>query len=808
MAGMRFVEVAIPRSSPQPLSYLLPRELEGAEALGLRVRVPLRKGVHTGVITALRDSCNLDPGVLRKVQEILDSEPLFPPHVFELAEFISKYYRCPLGTTLAAVLPAGLLRSDAEIVELSPKGAAVDPALLSAAEAGLFRELRRRKKAPLASLRARHKLSPTAIEKLERQGMLRIGRVRRDRVRQREVGAIELAPGNLEDMLADCGRAPKQREVLEWLSRREGAVLESEVKAETGCSPGVLNALDTRGLIRRFRQAAQGRPIWSLGTKDERHALSSEQQAVLDLVVEALDAGLFEPILLEGITGSGKTEVYLRCLEEVLGRGKGGMVLVPEIGLTPATVGAVEARFGGLVALLHSAQSEGERWAEYQRIREGEGRVVVGPRSALFAPLKKPGIIVVDEEQDGAYKQQETPRYNARDLALLLGRSLQIPVLLCSATPSTEVAHLVERGMARRMRLTRRHGGSRLPSVELVDLRGEPPEPGEQGRSLFSRPMKEAVLHTLEQERQIILLMQRRGWAPTLLCRECGQKMECPSCSVSLVVHRRDPELRCHYCGHRAPIPTSCPSCGGSLLDSIGAGTEKVSHLLERHFPGVPAGVLDRDTVRRRGGLEKTLGAFSRGETKILVGTQMVAKGHHFPRVTLTGVISADALLNLPDFRAGERTFQLLTQVAGRSGRGESPGRVIIQTYYPDHPAILHAAGHDVGAFLEEELRFRRAFQYPPVYKMALVRFESLSIDGARKAAEAAAARLRPAPAALRLRGPSPAPMERLRERWRWQLLLSAPGRKPIRRALDLLESLKLPSGVKRIIDVDPMSTL
>lgn len=805
---MRFVDVAIPRSSPDVLTYRLPADLEGAAAVGLRVRVPLRRQEKTAVITALREKCDLEASSVRAVVEILDSRPLMPPHVFEVAEFISHYYRCPLGTTLAAVLPSGLLRSDTETIEMTPDAVGLDLSLLTRSEAAVFKLLRERKKMPLASLLARSALSRGEVKRLEERRLLRVLRSRRDRPRQREVAAIALVEGELEEMLQTCGRATQQKNVLRWLDGREGPVLESEVRAEVGCSHGVLKALEKRNFIRIFRQAAAGRPLWSLGTKDCRHSLTREQKAVLDLVVGALDARRFEPVLLEGITGSGKTEVYLRCLEEVLERGRDGLVLVPEIGLTPATVGAVEARFGAKVAVLHSSQAEGERWAEWQRIRRREARIVVGPRSALFAPLEGLGFIVVDEEQDGAYKQQERPRYNARDLSLLLGRSLQIPVLLCSATPSTEAAHLVERGLAQRLRLTRRPGVSRLPEVELVDLRAERPEPGEQGRSLFSGTLKEAMTETLEQGRQIILLMQRRGWAPSLLCRECGHSLECRACSVSLVVHRRPPELRCHYCGYRSPIPRKCPGCGGVLLDAVGAGTEKVAHLLHRHFPGVPAGVLDRDTVRRRQGLEETLGAFSRSETKILVGTQMVAKGHHFPNVTLTGVISADALLNLPDFRAGERTFQLLTQVAGRSGRGEIPGRVIIQTYYPDHPAVLHAASHDVSAFLEEELRFRRAFQYPPVYRMALIRFESASIDAVQEAAAEAAACLNPQPGVLRLRGPAPAPMERLRERWRWQLLLSAVGRAPIWEALERIEGLKVPGNVMRIIDVDPLSTL
>jgi len=803
---VRFVDVAIPRSSPESLTYRLPEEFEDAAAVGLRVRIPLRKRIVTGVITAIREHCELNPSAIRNVREILDSVPLLPAYVFELAEFIASYYRCPLGTTLAAVLPRGLLRQDIEEVELTPAGVGAETG--SDREKAVLMDLRERKKIPLASLLARHGLSRGNLLALEERGILRIRRIRRDHARTREIGAVELGEGDVEEMLEACGRARQQKRVLQWLSRCEGPVLESEVLSGVGCSPGVLKGLESRGFIRRFRQAAAGRPLWSLGTGDIRHQLSPEQQAVVDAVREALEAGRYEPILLEGITGSGKTEVYLRCLEEVLGQQKQGLVLVPEIGLTPATVGAVEGRFGSLVALLHSAQSEGERWAQWQRIRRGEGRIVVGPRSALFAPMGAPGLIVVDEEQDGAYKQQEQPRYNARDLALLLGRNLQIPVLLCSATPSTEAAFLVEKQMLRRLRLTRRPGGSLLPEVELVDLRGQPPEKGEQGRALFSRPLKEAMQETLDAGRQVILLMQRRGWAPTLLCRACGERIECPACSVSLVVHRRDPELRCHYCGHRTPIPRNCPSCGGDLLDMVGAGTEKVAHLLERHFPGIPVGVLDRDTVRRRGGLEATLGAFARNETRILVGTQMVAKGHHFPRVTLTGVISTDALLSLPDFRAGERTFQLLTQVAGRSGRGENAGRVIIQTYYPEHPAILHAARHDVEAFLREELRFRRAFQYPPFHRMVLLRFESLSIDAARKAALEAAEALRPAPEWLRLRGPAPAPMERLRERWRWQILLTAPRRAILRLAVERVERMKIPSVVHRVIDVDPLSTL
>ncbi len=804
-----FAHVAIPRSAPAPLVYAVPEAFAGAVKPGIRVRVPLRRRQATGVVIEVTETSGIETSSIREIIEVLDERPLLPDHIFALARFISSYYRCPLGTTLATMLPAGLLRADTEQAEPTPRGAAVDLEALPEKQRAVLSALLEFRKLPVAGVLARAGVgSRTPLDALEHAGLVRFSRSRRDRPPRSEVGAVALVPEPIDELLERCGRAPRQREVLNWLSANGGLALESEVCASLGCTPSVIRALETKALVHRFRQAAAKKPRWSLGGKDIRHELNPEQQAAVDAVQAALDEGRYQPILLEGVTGSGKTEVYLRCLESALSLGRQGIVLVPEIGLTPATVGAVERRFGSSVAVLHSAQAEGERWREWRTLKSGDARIVVGPRSALFAPLEKPGLIVVDEEQDAAYKQQENPRYNARDLALVLGRDLGIPVLLCSATPSTEASYLEKRGLAQRLQLTQRVGGGVLPQVQLVDLRHEPPEPGEQGRTLFSAPLKEAIGETLEAGRQIILLMQRRGWAPVLLCRDCGHSLECPDCSIALVVHRRRGNLECHYCGHKANVPTSCPTCNGTLLDAVGAGTEKVAHHLGRLFPEVCSAILDRDTVRRRSGLEDTLGAFADGRIKILIGTQMVAKGHHFPNVTLTGVISADALLGLPDFRAGERTFQLLTQVAGRSGRGVDPGRVIIQTYHPEHPAVLHAAGHDVTAFTEEELRFRRAFGYPPVTRMALIRFEAPSIDQARNAAEAAGRSLRPAPQGVRVRGPAPSPMERLRDRWRWQILLTAAERPPLWLALARVESLALPSDVNRLIDVDPLSTL
>ena len=804
-----FALVAVPRSAPEPLTYSIPRELEPFTVAGSRVRVPMRERQLTGIVVEVQAASDLDPGVIRPINEVLDPQPLVPAEELQLARFIADYYRCPLGNTLAAMLPVRLLRADSETVSLTPSGVGVDAAGLDATSAAILTALGEggstRLPALLAKVGSRDR---RALDGLVRLGLVEVRRRRRDRPPPSEVTALRIADRPLEQLLEECRRAPRQRDALQWLSDAGRPALVAELRAAVGCSPATVRALMDRGAVVSFTQRAPRPPRWALRTAPERHTLTDEQQASVAAIADAVSTGGYAPFLLEGVTGSGKTEVYLRSLEDVLERGGSGLVLVPEIGLTPAAAGAVERRFGARAAVVHSAQSDGERWREWRRAADGETRVVVGPRSALFTPLRDLRLIVVDEEHDSAYKQQESPRYHARDLALVLGKRLEIPVVLCSATPSVEAAALVRRGLATHLRLTRRVAGGSLPQVEVVDLRGEPPEPGEQGHTWLSRRLREAMTETLAAGDQIILLMQRRGWAPLLLCRDCGTRIQCPSCSVSLVVHRRSADLRCHYCGHRAPVPASCAGCGGTLLDAVGAGTEKVAELLALDYPDVPVAILDRDTVRRRDGLRHSLGAFAAGKVRVLVGTQMVAKGHHFPDVTLTGVISADALLGLPDFRAAERTFQLLTQVAGRSGRGSRPGRVIIQTYFPDHPAVRHATTHDVTSFLDDELLFRNAFGYPPATRMAVVRYESRDMKAASTAATQAARAATPLPPGVRLRGPAPAPIERIRGAWRWQLLVTAPSRDLLREVLERIEAATPTRSVRTVVDVDPLSTL
>ncbi|MEO1087635.1 MAG: primosomal protein N', partial [Acidobacteriota bacterium] len=421
-----------------------------------------------------------------------------------------------------------------------------------------------------------------------------------------------------------------------------------------------------------------------------------------------------------GVTGSGKTEVYLRAVERCLSEGRAALLMVPEIALVPALASAVRRRFGRELALLHSNLGTAERQQEWERIRRGEARVVLGPRSALFAPVANLGLVVVDEEHDSAYKQDRVPRYNGRDLALWRARDARAAALLVSATPSMESRHNAETGKLGLLNLTERAGPGRMPRGVLVDLRKEGGDKG-TGEVYFSGPLLQELRKTLESGDQAILLRNRRGYAPVLLCRACGEDFRCEDCGLAMTFHRRGARLACHYCGDEKPAPRRCPACDEPALEPIGAGTERVEERFRELFPGTDVDVLDADASRRAGGAAAVLERFSRGDTQVLIGTQMVAKGHHFPRVSLAAVLFADTYLRFPDFRAVERTYALLTQLAGRAGRGERPGTVVIQTYHPDHYAIRAALEHDDAVFAEMETRFRRSFQYPPYSRMILI---------------------------------------------------------------------------------------
>ena len=566
-----------------------------------------------------------------------------------------------------------------------------------------------------------------------------------------------------------------------------------------------------RGHVREARRRKAARPERAAETAVPGAApvLTREQQRVLGSMEARLRDGGFETLLLHGVTGSGKTEVYLQAMERVRSRGLQSLVLVPEIALTPQLLDRLEARFPGDVAVLHSRLTGAERWRQWWRIAQGLARVVVGARSAVFAPTRKLGLIVVDEEHDYSYKQEEGVRYHGRDLAVVRGRIVGCPVILGSATPSVESYHNARSGRYRMLELTERVEARPMPAVEIVDLKSRPGQAA--GEKLFSEPLLRALRENHEQGLQSLIFLNRRGFASFLQCWACGFVVQCPRCSISLTYHLGRHSAFCHHCGFRQRKPDACPGCGNLSLSEVGAGTERVEHELRRLLPKARIGRMDRDTTGPRGAQERIFRSWEKGELDILVGTQMVAKGHDVGGVTLVGVILADSSLNLPDFRAAEKTFQIISQVAGRAGRALRPGRVIVQTLVPGHYCFGPARGHDYPAFFATETEFRRELGYPPFQHLVHLRIDGADGDKVARSARDLARdlRRREAREPVEILGPAPAPIARLRNRYRWQILLKGANRPALlataRRAVALM-----PRGrAARIhVDVDPYNML
>jgi len=587
---------------------------------------------------------------------------------------------------------------------------------------------------------------------------------------------------DIEDLNALVGRARRQADAYHALARSGGTVELAHLTGQAGFSRGVIRGLEEKGLAVVEDREVERDPFATIPTGEDRaHTPTDGQSAVIRTLVSAFDAGPKEPFLLHGVTGSGKTLVYIELLEHVLAQGRGAIVLVPEISLTPQTVARFRARFGDQVAVLHSALSDGERYDAWRQLRSGRRRIAVGARSALFAPVAELGVIVVDEEHDGSYKQSEAPRYQARDMAVIRSAQEGALCVLGSATPALESWHNVERGKFRLLSLPDRVGGGALPPVRVIDMREERKQGKEKkgARSeaglVLTAPLIEAMRDRLRRGEQTILLLNRRGYSSFVQCRECGDVEICPACSISLTYHRGKSRLVCHHCRHEQPAPERCPRCGSTDLSFRGLGTEQVERVVAETFPEARLARMDVDTTSGKWSHHEILGRVERGEVDILLGTQMIAKGLDFPNVTLVGVVNADVGMHLPDFRATERTFQLLSQVAGRAGRGELGGDVLIQTALPEHYAIQAALTHDYVAFATRELKERRHPAYPPMVRLVNVVVSSPNAEDAARNAEAAAGWLRShllSGAPVDVIGPAPSPIERLHGRWRWHFLL------------------------------------
>ncbi|MFP5226972.1 MAG: primosomal protein N' [Acidobacteriota bacterium] len=817
-----YCDVALPVPLDRPFTYSL-GDLDAR--VGARVLVPFRNEKLAGVVLRLHDE--RPPVETKPLLAILDEEAVITAELMELALWIAQYYLAPIGEVLRSMLPlAGEVRRHV-LYRITDLGRL---ALLSAAEQGSSRRSRLspeeqdQEYAVLNELetgeavRASRLRSSTGASVRLLQGMLR----KRWITRETAAEARDARRTVRYAVLVQDVRLPKlndnQQAILLELTAADGELPVAELRRlEVPIS--TLGTLVRKNLVRIEERPADFHLTHLHAAAPPEHELNPAQLDALDTITVAARVREFRPLLLHGVTGSGKTAVYLAAMRRTLDAGRTTILLVPEIGLTPAMAAQLHHAFGAEVALLHSALTPEERGEQFHRIRKGEARVVVGTRSAIFAPVRDLGLVIVDEEHDSSYKQESTPRYNGRDVAVMRAKLARAAVVLGSATPSLETWHNSASGKYQRIELRERVKDRPLPEVRLIDMRREFQETGQE--QLFSRALVEETRATLDRGEQAIILLNRRGYSFVVICRACGVKLECENCSIALTYHKAaipgderatGARLECHYCGYKKTVPKLCPACESEHLYFLGAGSQQGEERLQEIFPNARIGRMDRDTVRARGDMERLLIRLHSGEINLLVGTQMIAKGHDIHGVTLVGVVGCDYALGLPDFRAAERVFQLLTQVSGRAGRGELPGQVIVQTYHTDHYAIQLAAAHDYGGFVEKELKFRRLMHYPPYAALANIMLQSQRLEEAAAWANTLGrwcqnTTLRN----VRVLGPATSPIAKIKRTYRFHLVMKGENRTALQKALRALlahaESAQIPRA-HLIIDVDPVSLM
>ena len=792
----------------QLFTYRVPEHLKGSIQVGAQVVIPFGSRTIVGLVASLADKS--DRRDLKEVETVLADVPVLTEDAMALARWLAEYYICEFGEALRPFLPEGMSYRVGRRFSLTdepiPQSLYAHPDagpllrhMESAAEEVSIGALRRvlsanRLRRALRLLKSHNRIAERAT-------------VRPPRARQRHVRLLEVRASSQEiDRYFEhrAARAPARVAGLR-VAIAAGPLSAAELARRAGVSAAGVRGLVEDGMLEERWTPIRRRP-WAHvdGQADERPVLTSEQAEAVAAIKAAVSSGTPTSFLLYGVTASGKTEIFLRVIEPVLAAGKQAIVLVPEISLTAQAIGIYRARFGDRVALMHSALSLGERWDEWQRIRTGEAGVVLGARSAIFAPVPDLGLIVVDEEQETSYKQEQVPRYHARDVALKRGQLSRCSVVLASATPSIESFYDAERGRHQLLRLPTRIDARPLPRARVIDMRGR-----EGRQAILSAALRQAVAARLREGEQVILFLNRRGFATFLLCPVCGEALRCQQCGVALKYHREAGQVRCHHCGLSRDAPDICSNCGGHHIRFSGFGTERVEREVKAVLPVAKAGRMDRDTTARKGAHVRIVGQFRSAETDVLVGTQMLAKGFDFPGVTLVGVISADTSLNLPDFRAAERTFQLLTQVAGRAGRGDKEGEVIIQTYRPDDSSIQTAAVHDYESFYRSEMENRRELNYPPLRQLInLVVSSETEEEASRRARAVADALQRSVTEELQILGPAPAPLARLRGRHRWHVVVKGPRGKAQEAGREALAGLGERGPSTLAVDVDPVSLM
>ena len=754
----KYARVMVDDSGGNAFDYELPAEVGETIEVGSRVRVPVRTRTMLGTIIALSDTTEAH-GV-KLIQSVVSADPVLSPLLIRLGEWIAEYYCCPLETALRTILPQ----------------------VIRKAEVGHKRQL----------------FATAAREVTE------------------------------EELLALAKKAPLQAGVIEHLRAAAEPVAVAELNSKCDASHTVIQALVKKGLIVVESARVERDPFDDeVFLPAEKLEFNEEQIQVFTRVRSAIEAGFvaqergekdveeaaeaqaLKPLLLHGVTGSGKTEIYLQAIQLVLERGRTAIMLVPEISLTPQTVERFKSRFAAMqseVAVLHSHLSDGERHDEWHKVRDGRARIVIGARSAVFAPLKNLGLIVVDEEHENTYKQEEAPRYHGRDVAVLRAHLEKCAIVLGSATPSLESYYNTKLGKYELLRLTKRVDDKKMPFIRVIDMRMDARQKG----SILSERLITAINERLTRREQSILFLNRRGFSTSLICEKCGYVCECDNCSVALTFHRGADRIVCHICGYHALAPKRCPKCADPSIRYSGTGTERVEDVVTKIFPAAIVRRMDADVMQRRDAFRETLSAFRVGKIDILVGTQMIAKGLHFPNVTLVGIVNADLSLHLPDFRAGERTFQLLTQVAGRAGRGDVEGEVFVQSFTPFSPSIQFARHHDFEGFWEQEIEFRRQWNYPPFTHLVLLAVRSAHQARAEFSVETLARRMREAlPTGTLLSDPAPAPLEKSHGQYRFQIMLRSRAVLKLSRYVSaVLEKLTFPEDVFVTIDVDAYQLL
>ncbi|MGG4447997.1 primosomal protein N' [Brevibacillus sp. HB1.4B] len=771
MIAQIIVDVPVNRTN-RPFDYHVPPWLRPLIRIGSRVVVPFGPRQLQGYVIGIveDDEAIPDRSRLKDVVQVQDDTPPLTPELLKMSEWMSKQYLCPWVTAVQAMLPA-VLKGKSEKWLTSTD--ALDEE--ACGRSGLLWELFRKRQLPLAEVEKQFAEEYLLVPGWIQSGLLATEYQVRDKITRKQQSFVRslLDEGKLEEAISSLpARAEQMRRVLQlMLMHKEQSLSVQMLRDEYGITRSPLKSLESKGWIAIEQVEVYRDPYANRRFQEkQKPVFTSVQEAALTPILQSIDSGTYASYLLHGVTGSGKTEVYLEAIERTLEKGREAIFLVPEISLTPQMVERFKARFGADVAVLHSALSQGERYDEWRKIIRKQVKVVVGARSAIFAPFRNVGLIVIDEEHESSYKQEETPRYHAREVALWRAKENQGVLVMGSATPALETYALATRGRYELLRMPERVGNRPMPQVHVVDMREELQS---QNRSMFSRKLHEMIADRLAKEEQMVIFLNRRGFSTFVMCRSCGYTMRCIHCDISLTYHKTNHTARCHYCGYTIAQPKHCPECQSEHIRFFGTGTQKVEAELAKLFPGIRVIRMDVDTTSRKGSHEELLNKFRAGQGDVLLGTQMIAKGLDFPRVTLAGIIAADTSLHLPDFRAAEKTFQLLTQVGGRAGRHELDGEVLIQTYTPEHYSIVHATKHDYPAFYQDEMLQRRRTGYPPYFRLVLITFSHEDVPVVIRGAHTMADYLRQRLAQTTvLLGPVASPIARVKDRFRFQIML------------------------------------